>query len=174
MRISTQRHKDTEFLITDLPASVEQTVRLLQSEPLMQKEPEPARLIDLSCRIIAAAIEIHSTIGPGLLESVYRACMLHELRRAGMKVDAEQLVPICYKDLVLEGSYRIDLLVNDDIILELKAVEQLLPVHHAQLLSYLRLTDKPLGLLINFNVPRLVQGVRRVVNAPGFAGSTSH
>jgi GxxExxY protein len=102
----------------------------------MQTNPDTVELNAHSHQIIAAAIEIHSTIGPGLLESVYRTCMLHELRTAGMKVVAEALVPIHYKALVLEGSYRIDLLVNDNIILELTAVEQLLPVHHAQLLSY--------------------------------------
>ncbi len=135
----------------------------------MQARLDPATLNSLSYQIVAAAIEVHSTIGPGLLESIYRTCLTHELRMLGMKVTVEQLVPICYKNLVLEGSYRIDLLVNDGIILELKAVEQLLPVHYAQLLSYLRLTDRPLGLLINFNVPRLVQGVRRIVNRPGLA-----
>jgi GxxExxY protein len=120
----------------------------------------------LSYRIIAAAIDVHSTIGPGLLESVYRACIMHELRACGLSVAAEQLLPIYYKGLVLDGSYRIDLMVNDNVILELKAVEHVLPVHHAQLLSYLRLTNKSLGLLINFNVPRLVDGVHRVVNSP--------
>ena len=135
--------------------------------------PDPSALNALSHQIIAAAIEIHSTIGPGLLESVYRTCLIHELRTAGMTVDSEKLVPISYKGLILEGSYRIDLLVNEQIILELKAVEQVLPVHQAQLLSYLRLTNKPLGLLINFNVQRVVQGVRRVVNGPGFAISST-
>jgi GxxExxY protein len=130
---------------------------------------DPAALNVMSRQIIAAGIEIHSTLGPGLLESVYRTCMIHEMRACGMNVAAEQLVPIHYKNVVLDGSYRIDVLVNDSIILELKAVEQILPVHRAQLLSYLRLTNKPLGLLINFHVPRLVDGVRRMVNGPCFA-----
>ena len=118
----------------------------------------------LSSRIIEAAIEIHSTLGPGLLEGVYRACMMYELRASGLSVESEQIVPIYYKGLILEGGYRLDLLVESKIIVELKSVETLLPVHSAQLLSYLRLTNKRLGLLINFNVPRLVQGIRRLIN----------
>jgi GxxExxY protein len=137
----------------------------------MPATPNARVLNALSRQIIAAAIEIHSTVGPGLLETVYRACMIHELGIAGMTVVSEQPVPIYYKELVLQASYRLDLLVNDSIILELKSVEQILPVHQAQLLSYLRLTNKPLGLLINFNVPPLVQGIRRIVNHPCFADS---
>jgi GxxExxY protein len=114
--------------------------------------------------IIQSAMKIHRHLGPGLLESVYRACMVVELRGIGLVVATEQIVPIYYGELVLDDGYRIDLLVNDAIIVELKSVEKLLPVHHAQLLSYLRLTNKRLGLLVNFNVPRLVQGIRRIVN----------
>jgi GxxExxY protein len=135
----------------------------------MQAEVEPTALNAISYQIVAAAIEVHSALGPGLLENIYRTCLVHELGKMGMEVVTEKTVPIYYKDLVLEGSYRLDLLVNDDIVIELKSVEQVLPVHCAQLLSYLRLTNKPLGLLINFNVPRLVQGVRRIVNRPGMA-----
>jgi GxxExxY protein len=130
----------------------------------METRTDAASLNALSYKVVTAAIEVHSTIGPGLLESIYRACMIYELRTSGMKVAAEQLIPIQYKELVLEDSYRIDLLINDSIVLELKSVEQVLPVHLAQLLSYLRLTNRPLGLLINFNVPRLVQGIRRIAN----------
>jgi GxxExxY protein len=118
----------------------------------------------LSSRIIEAAIEIHSTLGPGLLESAYRTCMIYELHERGLSVVAEQIVPVYYKKLVLDTAYRLDLLVEDEVIVELKSVEAVMPVHHAQLLSYLRLTDKRLGLLINFNVPMLVGGVRRIVN----------
>jgi GxxExxY protein len=122
-------------------------------------------LNDLSRIIITKAIHVHSKLGPGLLESVYRTCLVYELRKAGLHVSAEQLVPICYDGkLQLDNGYRLDLLVADEIIVELKAVEQILPVHLAQLLSYLRLTDKRLGLLLNFNATRLTQGLRRVVN----------
>ena len=135
----------------------------------MQTEIGPEALNAQSYRIVAAAIEVHSTLGPGLLESVYRTCLVYELVKIGMEVVTEKLVPIEYKELVLEGSYRLDMLVNDNIVIELKSVEHVLPVHCAQVLSYLRLTNKPLGLLMNFNVPRLVQGVRRIVNRPGMA-----
>ena len=122
------------------------------------------QLIDLSYRIIGAGIEVHRGIGPGLLESTYRACMIYELRLRGMKVESEQAIPIRYKSLVLDGGYRVDMVVDDTIIVELKAVETVLPVHHAQVLSYLRHTKKPLGLLMNFNVAVLAEGVERIKN----------
>ena len=127
-------------------------------------DAELRALNGLSSRIIEASIEIHSVLGPGLLESVYRECLIYELGNAGLSVATERSVPICYKELRLEGGYRLDLLVENQIIVELKSVEKVLPVHLAQLLSYLRLTNKPLGLLINFNVPRLFQGVNRLIN----------
>ena len=122
------------------------------------------QLNDISFLIIQAAIEVHRTLGPGLLESVYRTCMIYELRQRDLGVVAEQLVPICYKEVIFEGGYRLDLQVADQVIVEIKAIENLLPVHHAQVLSYLRLTGKPIGLLINFNVPVLVKGVKRIMN----------
>ena len=122
------------------------------------------QLNDISFLIIQSAIEVHRTLGPGLLESVYRACLIYELRHRNIKVVAEQLLPICYEDVILDGGYRLDLQVADQIIVEVKAVEVVPPVHHAQLLSYLRLTGKPLGLLINFNVPVLVKGIKRIMN----------
>src|SRR5438093_13736759 len=104
----------------------------------MQTETESTALNELSYQIIAAAIEVHSALGPGLLENIYRTCLVHELRAREMKVVVEEPVPIRYKEVVLEGSYRLDILVNEDIVIELKSVEQVLPVHGAQLLSYLR------------------------------------
>jgi GxxExxY protein len=136
---------------------------LLQTAASMD-DAELRALNGLSSRIIEAAIEIHSVLGPGLLESVYRECLIYELGNAGLSVATERSVAICYKELRLEGGYRLDLLVENQIIVELKSVEKVLPVHVAQLLSYLRLTKKPLGLLINFNVPRLFQGVNRLIN----------
>jgi len=127
-------------------------------------ECEQQALNRISERIIECAIQVHSTVGPGLLESVYRSCMLWELRERGLSVASEVLIPICYKHRVLEDTYRIDLLVESSVIVELKSVETVLPVHYAQLLSYLKVTDKRLGLLINFNVPRAVSGIKRVVN----------
>ena len=125
---------------------------------------ESRQLNDISFLIIQAAIEVHRTLGPGLLESVYRTCMIYELRQRNLDVIAERLVPICYKEVIFEGGYRLDLQVADQIIVEIKAVENLLPVHHAQVLSYLRLTRKPIGLLINFSVPVLIKGVKRIMN----------
>ena len=121
-------------------------------------------LNDLSYLIIQAGIEIHRAIGPGLLESTYRACMVYELNARGLFVLSEQIVPVRYKGLILDGGYRLDLVVEDTIIVELKSVEVVLPVHQAQLLSYLRHTNKPLGLLMNFNVAVFAAGVERIKN----------
>ena len=117
-----------------------------------------------SSLIIQCAIKIHKRLGPGLLESVYRRCLIYELEIAGQTVVSEQTVHIQYEGLELDGGYRLDLLVNDTVIVETKSVEKVLPVHCAQLLSYMRLTDKRLGLLVNFNVPCLLTGVKRIVN----------
>ena len=125
---------------------------------------ELQQLNGISFAIIQAAIEIHRTLGPGLLESVYRSCMIHEITERGLSVVAEQSVAIRYKNLILDVGYRLDLLVEGVVIVELKSVEVILPVHRAQLLSYLRLTNRRLGLLINFNVPALVKGVKRIIN----------
>jgi GxxExxY protein len=132
-----------------------------------------AELDRISYLIIQAAIEIHKALGPGLLESVHRTCMIYELRARNLTVNSEVMVPVRYKDLVLDGCYRLDLLVNDAVVVELKAVETVLPVHRAQALSYLRLMDKQLGLLINFHVDRVVVGVDRIVNKFGWPASTS-
>lgn len=113
----------------------------------------------ITLTIIQAAIEIHRHLGPGLLESIYSAYMIYELCERGLSVAAQQIIPVRYKKLMLDGLYRIDLLVEDAVIVELKSVETLLPVHSAQVLTYLRLTEKRVGLLINFNVEYLVKGV---------------
>lgn len=114
--------------------------------------------------IIEAAIKVHSILGPSLLESVYRKCLAHELTARQLTVETEKALPVYYEGLELDGGYRIDLLVEDSVIVEVKSTEKVLPVHYAQLLSYLRLLDKRLGLLINFNVPLVTQGIKRVVN----------
>ena len=120
---------------------------------------------------IQSAIEIHKKLGPGLLENVYRPCMIYELRERKLEVTSEVRVPVRYKDLLLDGFYRLDLLINDAVVVELKAVETVHPVHRAQVLSYLRVMDKQLGLLINFHVERLVLGVDRIVNKFGWPDS---
>lgn len=114
--------------------------------------------------IIQAAIEVHRTLGPGLLESAYEACLAFELAQRGLKVERQKPLPVVYKDVRLDCGYRLDLLVEDKVIVEIKAVDQLLPVHEAQLLSYLRLSGCRVGLLINFNVKVLRSGIRRLVN----------
>jgi len=114
--------------------------------------------------IIAAAIEVHRHLGPGLLESAYQECVCLELSRMGVSFRREVALPLAYKGLKLDCSYRIDLLVEDSVIVELKAIEQLLPIHSSQLLTYLRAAQKPVGLLINFNVLVLKNGINRVVN----------
>ena len=118
----------------------------------------------ITLAVIQAAIEVHRILGPGLLESLYRECLIFELQDRGLRVIAEELVPIFYKGRPLNGKYKIDLLVEDAVIVELKAIEAVLPVHCAQVLTYLRLTEKRVGLLLNFNVSYLRQGVRRIVN----------
>lgn len=114
--------------------------------------------------IVDAAMKVHSHLGPGLLESVYEACLLYELGKRGFVVENQLALPVEYAGMRLDVGYRIDLLIERSVIVELKAVEKIQPIHKAQLLSYLRLSDKKLGLLINFNVVHLRDGIKRVVN----------
>ncbi len=118
----------------------------------------------LSQRIIGAAIEVHRIVGPGLLESAYQRCMEAELELRGIPFRSGIALPIHYKTLEFENAYRLDLLIANQVVVELKSIEEVLPVHSAQLLTYLRLTSHKLGLLINFNVPVLWRGISRVVN----------
>lgn len=112
---------------------------------------------EISYKIIGCAIEVHKYLGPGLLESVYEPCFIDEMLNAGLSVKSQMYVPVCYKGKDLGGVLKLDLLVNDLIIVEEKAVELLIPLYKAQLLSYLKLTGKPKGLLINFNCENLIQ-----------------
>jgi GxxExxY protein len=123
-----------------------------------------ARADALSGEISGAAIEVHGQLGPGLLESTYRACLVEELRMRGISHRQELALPIKYRGLLLEAGYRRDLLVEDLVILELKSVQRLEPIHQAQLLTYLRISGRWLGLLLNFNTDRLRNGLRRMVN----------
>jgi GxxExxY protein len=115
-------------------------------------------------RILASAIEVHRILGPGLLESVYEYCLVEELERNGLKVQRQVKLPITYKGRNLDKNFFLDLLVEDKVVVELKTVEEILPVHKVQLLTYLKLADKKLGLLINFYVPILKLGVKRKIN----------
>ncbi len=119
---------------------------------------------EISNMIIGAAIEVHRALGPGLLESVYQKCLAHELALQELAFREEAPLSVHYKGMEFEAAFRLDLLVSDKVIVELKTVESVLPVHEAQLLSYLRLSQLKLGLLINFNVPALRSGIRRIVN----------
>lgn len=122
------------------------------------------RYNQLSGEILDSAISVHKEMGPGLLESVYKLCLLKELQLRSILVENQVLVPLFYKGEDLNKDFRIDILVENEIIIELKAVDFILPVHEAQIISYLKLTDKKLGFLINFNVPLLKQGFKRFVN----------
>ena len=119
---------------------------------------------ELSKRVIGAAIEVHKQLGPGLLESVYECCMVDELQRRGINVRSQIPVPLFYKGKELKKEFKLDLLVENELVLELKAVENIIPLYEVQLLTYLRLTNKTLGLLINFNEVLLKNGLRRVIN----------
>jgi GxxExxY protein len=114
--------------------------------------------------IIGSAIEVHRELGPGLLESAYEQCFCHELHLRGLAFQCQIELPVAYKGLKLDCGYRLDVLVDNSVVVELKSIEHILPIHHAQLLTYLRLSGKKVGLLINFNVPVLKNGiVRRVL-----------
>ncbi len=124
-------------------------------------------LIQITSQIIKAAINVHKELGPGLFESVYQACIEIELKNMGFKVESEVALPVFYRgQKVVEEGFRLDLLIEDQIIIELKSVEQIQPVHKKQLLTYLRLANKPLGLLINFNEMLLKRGITRIINSP--------
>jgi GxxExxY protein len=128
---------------------------------------ERSQLNLLTSGIIEVAIAVHSELGPGLLESVYNTCMLIEFHARGIKVEAEVPLPVIYQgQKVSDCGFRIDLLVEDTVVVELKSVEEVLPIHKKQLLTYLRLARKPLGLLINFNNQLLKDGITRIVNSP--------
>ena len=114
--------------------------------------------------VIAAAIEVHRNLGPGLLESAYEACLAFELRERGLAVEHQKPLPVVYRDVTVEVGYRLDLLVENVVVIELKSVERLERIHQAQVLSYLKLSGYKLGLLINFNVPLLKHGIKRIVN----------
>jgi len=118
----------------------------------------------LTGRVIRAAIAVHSELGPGLLESTYHACLSHEFMKASLAFEHQVRLPVKYDSINLEAGYRIDFLVEGEVIVELKSVTRLLPLHVAQLLTYLRLSHHRVGLLINFNVPHLRDGIKRVVN----------
>ncbi len=119
---------------------------------------------DVTGRIVDAAMKVHSALGPGLLEGAYEACLRHELISRRLDVQSQVLLPVEYYGVQIDAGYRLDLLVEDSVIVELKAVEKLAAIHEAQLLTYLRLSRKKAGLLLNFNVIQMKDGIRRLVN----------
>jgi GxxExxY protein len=123
-----------------------------------EKESDP-----LTHNIIGAAIEVHRGLGPGLLESAYEACLTYELRLRGINVKTQQPLPVFYKDVMLDCGYRLDLLVEDEVIVEIKSIKELAAIHEPQLLSYLKLSNCKRGLLINFNVKMLKNGIKRLI-----------
>ena len=123
---------------------------------------------DLTEVVIGAAIEVHRVLGPGLLESAYEECLCYELSRRDVRFERQVPLPVVYKEVRLDCGYRIDILVADTVVLEPKCVEKILPIHEAQLLTYLRLANKRVGLLLNFNVPVLRDGIKRRVLYPKF------
>ena len=119
---------------------------------------------DLSYKIIGVAIELHKSLGPGLLESVYESALSHDLRKAGLTVNCQVPMPFVYKEVKMEVGYRVDMIVDDIVLVEIKSVESLAPVHFAQTLTYLKLSGIKLGLLMNFNVKTLKDSIHRIVN----------
>ncbi len=119
---------------------------------------------EISEKIIGSAIEVHKILGPGLLENAYLECLFYELQKAGLKVEKQKALPLIYKEVKLDAGYRLDLIVENKVIIEIKSVEALNDIHIAQVLTYLKLSGCKLGLLMNFNVLRLIDGLKRLVN----------
>ena len=134
----------------------------VKSGLLMKTKSEPN--YELTSQIIAASIEVHRRLGPGLLESAYEACLLYELHKRGLKAISQVAVPIIYDEVKIDVGYRIDLLVEGSVLIELKSVEKVIPLYEAQVLSYLKSSGHQVGLLINFNVTRLKDGITRLMN----------
>ncbi|MGD9991902.1 MAG: GxxExxY protein [Salinivirgaceae bacterium] len=131
---------------------------------MMQAYHTKSAVTQLSYDIVGFAIKVHRELGPGLLESVYEKCLKYELIKNGYQVQQQLKVPVKYDDLVIEADLRLDLLVNDTVIVELKAIESILPIHEAQLMTYMKLLQKPQGLLINFNVVNISKSMKPYVN----------
>lgn len=126
-------------------------------------DPVPAEVEQLATLVLDAAFQVHRELGPGLLESVYERCLSYEVRKRCLSVETQVVLPIAYDGHTIDAGLRLDMLVEGKVIVEIKAVEQLLPVHEAQIFTYLKLTQNRLGFLINFNVPLLKEGIRRIV-----------
>ncbi|MBF8303118.1 MAG: hypothetical protein HW396_1399 [Candidatus Dadabacteria bacterium] len=126
-------------------------------------EPLPSEVEHIATIVFESAFKVHRALGPGLLESVYEVCLCHELTKAGLKFRRQVELPVIYDSIRLESGFRIDVLVEEEIVVELKAVETMIPLYEAQIMTYLKLTGKRLGLLINFNVALLKDGIKRII-----------
>jgi GxxExxY protein len=142
------------MLVTGLYKEIE----MLRKDLKLDKEIE-----GMATSIVDSAYKVHQQLGPGLLENVYETCLVHELRKKNINTETQVTMPIVYDGIKLDAGLRIDMLVNKKIVIELKAVENLLPVHKAQLLTYLKLSNRQLGFLMNFNVPLIKHGIKRMV-----------
>lgn len=131
---------------------------------MSRSERSVGELNRLSGQVVLSAIAVHAALGPGLLEGAYEACLARELRLRGVRVETQVALPVMYRGERVDVGYRLDLLVSRSIVVEVKAIAKLLPIHHAQLLSYLRLSGLRLGLLVNFHVPQLRDGIKRMAN----------
>jgi GxxExxY protein len=134
------------------------------NDQINRRDAEPQRINEITGQIIGAAIEVHRELGPGLLESAYHQCLCHELNLRGLRFGYKVPLPVRYKGIMLDCGYEMDLVVEELVVVELKTVEDLHPIHEAQLLTYLKLFDRTVGLLINFHVSVLKDGVKRIVN----------
>ena len=138
------------------------------SEAAAKLAIKPMTAHEISHAVISAALKVHTALGHGLLESAYEACLAHELRKIGLKVETQLGLPVIYDGIRLDLGYRIDMLVNDLVVVELKSVEEISRIHVAQVLFYMKLSKKQLGLIINFNVLRLKDGIKRLVEGTGW------
>ena len=145
--------------------NTEDTKNTEQSVPSVRSvfKPLPDELNRISGEIVDAAFRVHKTLGPGLLESAYEACMAHEMSLRNLNFRTQVVLPVVYEGVKLDAGFRIDMLVEDQVIVEMKAVEKIIPLHEAQLMTYLRLSNLRLGLLINFNVRLIKDGIKRMV-----------
>lgn len=137
---------------------------MMNTKPRLVEVPDDVE--ELASSVVAAAFEVHSELGPGLLESAYESCLVMELEARGLRVTRQTGVPLSYKGKSVDVGFRADIIVEDKLLIELKAVDALLPIHRAQVITYLKVLRLPVGLLINFNVPLIKDGIRRVLNAP--------
>jgi GxxExxY protein len=164
--VKKQNHPDHtglgEHCVT-LTREVDQRRGFSRQDKEEGREPIPAEVDFVAAQVVNAAFQVHSRLGPGLLESVYEVCSVHELTKAGLRVERQVVLPVIYDGIRLDAGLRIDAVVEGCILIELKAVETILPVHRAQLLTYLKLSGHRLGLVINFNVPVIKHGIVRMV-----------